>query len=147
MIAGYKITNPHTKQPTGFVEKIKNGTKIHTIRRGDRWSKAFDRSKDNGQLLIQHSTGVRTKAFKTVFVHRVVSVQRFEILMNEQKDAVVAIKIDGRDVKNFNKDFPDQFAKNDGFESWNDLADWFGEDITVKGDFIGEIIHWTDLKY
>lgn len=142
MIAGYKLINPHTKQPTGFIEKIENGTKIHTIRRGERWSKAFDRSKDNGQLLIQHSTGVRTKAFKTVFVHRVVSVQKVVIDVKDGNMCELEVIIDGKHLMNLQ-----ELAWNDGFDNLFAFCSWFGRDIETNGPFIGEIIHWTDLKY
>ncbi len=138
MIAGYKLINPHTKQPTGFVEKIENGTKIHTIRRGDRWSKAFAKAQAEGRdLLIQHSTGVRTKHFKNFQTNKVKSVQKVEIRIFAFTTVVL---IEGKESHCFSH-------VNDGFETKADFDDWFIADIQKNGPFIGEIIHWTDLKY
>jgi hypothetical protein len=143
MIAGYKLINPHTKQPTGFVEKIENGTKIHTIRRGERWSKAFENKQTQGRYLcIQHSTGVRTKNFKTFKWQRVVSVQKVVIDVKNGSTFGIEVMIDGKLLMNL-----PELACNDGFDYLFVFCSWFRAEIKANGPFIGEIIHWTDLKY
>lgn len=142
MIAGYKLINPYTKQPTGFVEKIQNGTKIHTIRRGDRWGKAFDKAQVEGRdLLIQHCTGVRTKHFKNFQTDKVVGVQRIFIC---EHNGELLITIDNKVISDTRQNV---ISKCDGFENRNDFANWFISDIKENGLFFGEIIHWTELKY
>ncbi len=149
MIAGYKTINPITKEPTGFVEKIQNGTKIHTIRRGDRWSKAFAKAQaERRDLMIQHSTGVRTKHFKNFQTNKVKCVQKIIIQYQPHiNNKAITITIDGISIFTYKAHIINLLIKNDGFEFFEDFRNWFIEDIKKNGPFIGEITHWTNLKY
>jgi hypothetical protein len=106
-----------------FPEKIINGEKIHTIRKGYRWKAGTK---------IHFATGVRTKNYNQFNSGVCVSVQSIEIYYPSGN-----VIIDG---ELFHKKVT--LARNDGFDSFEELQDWFG-----KGIFKGQIIHWTDFKY
>ncbi len=53
----------------------------------------------------------------------------------------VTIHSEWHQPKDLNKSEIDLLASNDGFDSTEDFWRWFDK------DFVGKIIHWTDLKY
>lgn len=142
MILGFK------KQ---FVDPIKNGSKIHSIRedKHDRWK--------TGNI-IHFATGVRTKEYNQFHEGKCISTQKIEIIYNnpfrqnpksscfivvedngdEFKDMVVTVFVDGLPQA---RPYVMMLAKNDGFDSLEDFFKWFNK------DFKGKIIHWTDFKY
>ncbi|MBS7234053.1 hypothetical protein KHA90_23905 [Flavobacterium psychroterrae] len=109
--------------------------KIHTIRRDlkNRWK---------AKALIHFVINFRgNKTYQFAPVLPVVSTQKFLIKYSKVRTGVwsldATIWIDG-------KLFLDDYliiANNSGFESEQDFFDYFSE------DYIGKIIHWTDLKY
>lgn len=106
-----------------FVDKIKSDSKIHSIRKGNRWKPGAK---------IHFATGVRTKKYKQFGLGECIRVQSIEIYFPSGN-----VLIDG----NFFFD-KERLAKNDGFNSFDEMLDWFGKD-GIKG----QIIHWTNYKY
>lgn len=125
MILGFK---------TQFNEAILNGTKIHTIRKGKRWKAGMS---------IQFYNHVRTKKMKKFREDGIcVSVQDIEIVFN---GVFATITIDKRKLGS-GKTY--MLAKNDGFKELNEFDAWFYK-VTNEGKevLIGQIIHFTDMKY
>jgi hypothetical protein len=126
-----------------FVDRILNGSKIHTIREDSksRWKQS---------MVIQMATGVRTKKYNKFTEQICISTQKFQIIWNipfgeEYKGRLFKVFIDDRCMNNnfwhSNESMLEVIARHDGFDSVNDFLDWFSEDFT------GKLIHWTDLKY
>lgn len=165
MILGFK-THWNGK-PTHFPEKIMACTmpayrenyrpKLHTIRAGDRWKPGME---------LHMATGVRTKNYKrfnagAVGLRYCLRVQKFEIyrmddfdksrlpdgkyfeyILNIRVSTFVIpfmVKVDGKFLETASIH---QLALNDGFESANEMFEWFNL-LT----FTGQIIHWTTLRY
>lgn len=112
-----------------FINKIKNGKKLHTIRRDEhnRWRAGRP---------IQMATGVRTKHYKQFGKGVCMSTQIIRIQYMENHE--VRVFVDGiiltpRKVLNL--------ANNDGFNSIFEFLQWFDK------DFVGKIIHWTKKQY
>ena len=113
--------------------------KLHTIRKdkNDRWQVGTK---------IDFYINVRQKdMFRFAPVLPVISVQKIEIKMISFSDGFRPwVKIDGKlfyDVAETLKAQMLQFAQNDGFDNLEDFFNYFNK------DFVGKIIHWTDLKY
>ncbi|MFA7326296.1 MAG: ASCH domain-containing protein [Candidatus Kapaibacterium sp.] len=119
MILGFK------KQ---FIEPIKNGTKIHTIRedKPGRW-KAGN--------IIHFATGIRTKEYNQFHEGKCKSTQKIVISYSHPRPCIY---IDDKVFWDFEAE---KVALNDGFDSLEDFFKWFNKDFT------GKIIHWTDYKY
>jgi len=126
-----------------FVDRILNGSKIHTIREDSksRWKQS---------MVIQMATGVRTKKYNKFTEQICISTQKFQIIWNipfgeEYKGRLFKVFIDDRCMNNnfwhTKESMLEVIARHDGFDSVNDFLDWFSEDFT------GKLIHWTDLKY
>ena len=112
-----------------FVKKIKDGSKIHTIRedKHDRWKEGNT---------IHFATGVRTKKYKQFIGGQCISTQNIEI---KHLPTGISIKIDGKELGGFYE--LHKLAVNDGFDGIDSFYKWFNK------DFSGKIIHWTALKY
>lgn len=106
-----------------FPEKIISGQKIHTIRVGNRWKPG---------MKIHFATGVRTKNYQQFNSGTCVSVQSIRIYFPSGN-----VLIDWELFHN-----KELLAKNDGFDSFQEMQDWFGKDGVE-----GQIIHWTDFRY
>lgn len=114
--------------------KIKTfSPKIHTIRKDEknRWKAG---------VMIDFFINPRQKnMFRFAPRVTVSSIQQIKIfhqthsLGNEAFIYVDSKRLRGNDIKTL--------AINDGFESVEDFLDYF------KEDFIGKIIHWTNLQY
>lgn len=141
-----------------FVKPIKQLTKIHTIRKGYRW-KAGN--------VIHMATGIRTKNYvqfnKGIAELSVCkSVQKIDIFrvddlpfhlhddyvyvldyyvekLKETFQMSFRVQVDGKFISKTNIRL---LAINDGFDSPEELFEWFG-----YKDFNGQIIHWTDFRY
>lgn len=153
MILSFK-THINNK-PTGFVQKILDNIKIHTIRKSNRYT---------GKQLHM-ATGVRTKhynQFNKNIPHlqigisdQVIKILRCDELPHKMRMAddvcQINVNIDGLvyptcfkikiDTRYINTTEMKQLAANDGFNSLNDFFNWFNQ------DYEGFIIHWTNLKY
>lgn len=129
----------------GFKERFKQpileGKKIHSIREDahDRW-KAGN--------LIHAATGVRTSKYDCFLTGVCVSVQ-YVFMTYYFGRLEVSIGSDPYCDQYLHHPAIEQLAKNDGFESYQDFADWFIPLIEASADnrFSGKIIHWTDFKY
>lgn len=131
MILGFSKTFPWG-EPTNFVDKIKDGEKIHTIRedKNQRWREGME---------IHFATGVRTPDYNQFASGVCTGVQEIEI---EYSDGLIVpgfqIKVDGFLI---DEDMARELAENDGFYNLKQFAKWFDE------DFKGRLIHWTDKRY
>ncbi|PPK99011.1 hypothetical protein [Parapedobacter indicus] len=109
--------------------------KLHTIRGGNRW-KAGDK--------IHFVINSRSKnRFQFMPVLHVMSVQDIEIIHTGYTPNFPLVMVhNGKNLMNpMGYDEMKQLALNDGFDSIGDFFAWF------NGDFTGQIIHWTDLRY
>ena len=115
---------------TDFVSKILEGSKIHTIRedKTNRWCP---------KTTIHFATGVRTKNYNQFFEGQCISVQDIQILYPPLARFPVVL-VDGNKLSTTQLS---SLAKNDGFDSFAKLTEWFDK------DFKGKLIHWTDFKY
>lgn len=114
-----------------FIEAIKSGKKIHTIRedKHDRWTRGRK---------IHFASGVRTKNYFQFKEGECFSTQKIEIKYSSISKTSFIVFIDGYRMDNY---FLSLLAKNDGFENLRAFSDWFNK------DFEGKIIHWTRFKY
>ena len=137
MILGFRTQ--HNGQPTGFVEKIQSGSKIHTLREDplDRWQPGKQ---------IQFATGVRTPNYEQFMAGTCKGVQ--EVRINNH--SILTIAIDGRHL--MDKAEFTEFVQNDGFETEWEFEQWFAPLIErswrEKGSALYlKLIHWTDKLY
>ena len=113
--------------------------KLHTIRedKNDRWK--------IGTLIHFYINARQKNMFRFAPVLPVVSIQKIEIKMIGFSDGFRPwVKIDDKlfyDVAEKLKPQMLQFAQNDGFDTIEDFFNYFDK------DYLGKIIHWTDLKY
>ena len=111
--------------------------KLHTIRedKKDRWKVGAK---------IDFFINCRQKdMFRFAPVLPVISIQKVEIYHNAQSmwnDTIArpTIYIDGYDL---HPDKIRQLAQNDGFDTIEDFFAYFNK------DYVGKLIHWTDLRY
>lgn len=113
-----------------FIPKVIDGTKIHTLREGERWRQ---------DMSIQFYGNVRTpEMYKFREDGLCTGVQ--EVFMT--LDWVLEISIDDRYLMPFEID---QFIKNDGFEERKEFQNFF---FPEKVDFVKrQLVHWTDFRY
>lgn len=135
MLLGFKQQFPNGS-PTHFVEKILDGTKKHTIRKGHRW---------RAGMSIQMATGVRTKKYYQFNINRpdlqkCISEQRI-IIINTNGNINILVGDDTYLLETSKFDL----IKNDGFFNVKQFKEWFFPN--GDGVFEGQIIHWTNLKY
>lgn len=130
-------------EPTNFVEKIKNGRKIHTIREDKhrRWRKG---------MTIHFATGVRTpdywqfeemtcKSIQDIkIINKVLMGDRIKHITHTHHEYRPLVIVDDRALS---YDEAKELSKKDGFDSFSDFKKWFDE------DFEGRLIHWTDKRY
>jgi hypothetical protein len=132
MILGFRTE--FNGKPTGFVEKIISGVKIHSMREGNRWRIGMP---------IQFATGVRTKQYNQFKEGRCSFIQ-YVTLYPKYKRAMMGTPSKSWLPSNYSLSNQqiELLAKNDGFDSVEDFWEWFGgEEKTYQ------LIHWTDLKY
>jgi hypothetical protein len=121
-----------------FKKPISDGSKIHSIRddKSRRWKAG---------MLIQMATGIRTSNYHCFnSSHYCVSVQ--DVFMSFDGSRL-DVSIDGKEI--FGGFEREQFAKNDGFESYAALSQWFIP-LCKKNDdwtYSGRLIHWTEYRY
>jgi len=138
MVLGFSETDKRTGQPTNFRGLILDGVKLHSLRAGKRWKEGMP---------IQMATGVRTKSQKVFNKDRedlstCQGVQDVTITAKETEGLGIhfVIMVDSRRLSRTEATL---LATNDGFNSLYDFLTWFHKD----GDFDGQIVHWTTLKY
>jgi uncharacterized protein YqfB (UPF0267 family) len=123
---------------TFFEEKIMSKRKKHTIRsdKNNRWKKGN---------IIHFCTGLRTKnynCFKTGVCTGTQIIQISYVLCKAAEETgfspMLIVLVDNKllgDVE------VSGLIYNDGFETVADFMKWFPE------DFMGKIVHWTNLRY
>ena len=117
-----------------FVEPIKNGTKIHTIRedKKGRWKPGTKIHFWNGN---PRNVKAKPHQFQSGICTDVESITLD--FKNDNVFFVGGIAI----IKDIDK--LDKFAKNDGFENWNLMKDWFFENYEGKKIFFRmRLIHF-----
>lgn len=131
-----------------FVDQIKDGLKIHTIREDpkNRWKKGMKihfwrgnpRNAKSGAAPYQFLEG------------RCMGVQGIIILradVSERQKHGLIVLVQSKKLKNERWLFDDQIeelAKNDGL-TVDEFREWFVPESTKT--FTGKIIHWTDRWY
>jgi hypothetical protein len=128
MILGFSTVFPWG-WPTNFQEKILSGRKIHTIRKGARWS-VGDR--------IHFSTGVRSKRYNCFALGEVTKVRLIQIYPITKKVAIETFEggVFKAGMVLTRELVIEEFAKNDGFDTVEDFWKWF------KEPFRGQLIYW-----
>lgn len=124
-----------------FVEKIKSGAKIHTIRRnvGGRWKvgNKIHFWKDNprhitkkpycfGEGIVINVIPIAIRYSRHVSSYSYPKGCKFVVTYINSKPLTIAEC--------------ESLAKNDGFESFNEFLDWF------DSDFDGSVIFWSNFK-
>jgi len=114
-----------------FKPQILAGIKIHTIRqdRNNRWQAG---------RVIHFATGVRTPNYDCFMIDECVSVQKISIKYSSNPFWTPQVTVDG---ENLSANDLQLLASWDGFPSVAEFFEWFDK------DFVGKLIHWTDLKY
>ena len=123
------FTKPH------FEQSIKDCVKIHTIRadKGNRW-------KVGTKIHFWRGNPRNTRGLNKPYQFGLGEVSRIEsIKINTHTDT---IDIDG--VRFQSKGELDAIAKNDGFDSWQEMREFF---IGDTGYFVGKIIFWKDCTW
>lgn len=128
-------------EPTGFVDKIKAGTKLHTIRENyDYWAKKAEKINAGEMELSIRVWEGKPYNSRQVEVARLdkLGVQQMEACYGST-DAVPQIWIDG---KEYLGDI-EHIARNDGlsYEQW---VNWF---FQKSNTFEGVILQFTDFRY
>jgi len=113
--------------------------KLHTIRPDttNRWHE--------GNKIHFYINCRQKNMFQFAPVLKVVSIQ--DVFMTYGYNDLIQISIDGTELFGFKE--REQFAMNDGFDTWQDFFDYFYPVImsNPKKEFTGKLIHWTDKRY
>ncbi len=133
MILGFKTHFPNG-EPTGFVQKILEDIKIHSLREADRFKEGY---------FIHMATGVRTKDYNQFNEGRAdlqICTGTQEIFMTYNRYAL-EITIGDKYLMSHEVN---KLIANDGITK-QQFLDWFFPN--GKDEWSGYIIHWTDFKY
>lgn len=136
----------HSKagQPTGFEDKRKAGSKIHTIRADKKgvWKKAEQAINSGRKYLSERVWTGRPYNSEQMEFGRQDRIGLQSITMTyTSDDALPQAWVDGKQVP------VEQLAKNDGL-SVEDFVEWFfGTKLYSGNVFEGVIIHLTDFRY
>ena len=118
-----------------FVDKILNGTKIHSIRVDQHHRWRIGRQ-------IHLATGVRTKNYKQFSDKLCTGTQKIVITFYRCNENDVVV-IDGKKLTKNEKGW---LAFSDGFVDYLEFRTWFLNQ-SKQDDFVGRIIHWTGKRY
>lgn len=136
----FPATHPKAGVPTGFESKLKNGTKIHTIRHNAKgvWDERYKGiSSGRKYLSVREWTGRPYNSEQREFArYEEIGLQHITMTYGSS-DAVPQIWIDDKRVP------IEVVAKNDGL-SVEDFISWF---FTKDNVFEGVVIHFTDFRY
>lgn len=115
-----------------FVQKILDGTKIHTIRTdiNNRWEK---------DKPIHFATKVRTPEYNQFKKGECTGTQIINLYPITQ--TILFYDNSVNSWVSLNKNEISGLAKHDGFDTVKDFWKFF------KTELAGKIIHWTDFKY
>lgn len=114
-----------------FVSLIIDGTKIHTIRSGQRWNV--------GQPIQFCAIGPQGEQQQFRPAGHVTAVQAVRIRENS---GAVHFEVDGRPLLRTELC---EFARRDGFESPASLLQFLTNHYKLP--FEGQLVHWTDMRY
>jgi hypothetical protein len=135
MILAFKTTFPNGTA-TDFENKILQGSKIHSLREGNRWQEGY---------FIHMATGVRTTNYNQFNTARE-DLQKCkgtqEVFMTYNNYGALEVTID--DDLYLMQSQVDALISNDGLTR-EQFITWFfpkGKDV-----WTGQIIHWTNFKY
>jgi len=118
-----------------FNKAIIDGTKIHTIRAGERWRPGLD---------IQFYNDARTKSMKKFTDDKkCIAVQKIILYRSENIPGFQWITIDGKELS---PSMLYTLCKNDGFKYVNTFFEFFF-DSREYTFFEGQLIHWTNYLY
>lgn len=114
-----------------FVPKWLTGQKKHTFRKDphNRW---------HAGLVAQFATGVRTPHYTCFMERPCTGTQKIIIEHNVHALGDVVVVVDERIIS---EEEIKTLSFNDGFDTVEEFFNWFDE------DFIGKIIHFTELRY
>lgn len=128
-------------EPTHFVEKIKNGNKIHTIRDNSQWWLKKIISIQSEQMYLS----LRKWIGKPYYTGQIEFEKKYNVgwqpivMIYTANDDFPRVWIDGNEVS------VHDIAKNDGL-STEDFVEWFfGK--SKSNVYAGCIIHFTDFRY
>lgn len=134
MLMSFMKTLP-SGEPSGFIEKIEAGTKIHSLR-GPRWKAG---------MKIHMCTGARTKAYQLHYIRLCVSTQK--ILIDPQIACVAVFREDLGKYVELSKEDKNKLAINDGFDSFEQFINfWYPQQRGIEF-ILKTIVHWTSFKY
>lgn len=125
-----------------FVQPILDGIKKHTIRED-----AFNRWKAG--MAIHFAIGIRTPNYKCFKRGICVSTQKIEFKWKQHNKGLVSeswgveVFIDDKNVTN-ETEIIDALVSNDGFQDRKEFFEW---EAWHKKNFVGKIIHFTNLRY
>jgi len=130
-------THKRAGDPTGFVEKIRNCTKLHTIRVNyDLWKKRIDEVNSGVAMLSVRVWTGKPYNSKQKEVFQFIAEHGINIQKLEHPDYFIFAPIDGKKC-NWG-----DVAQNDGL-SFDDFCEWFKD----AGSEPMAIIHFTDFRY
>lgn len=145
MVMGF--TENWNGEPTGFVDKIIDGVKWHSMRWGNRWRPGMQ---------ITMATGVRTKKYRPFVYAPCEWTQGVKIIPNtpdprKQDSYLPRVMVERGAMRILMPLAPFSImalAINDGFESAYDLNRWMLQACRAKGAdaFRGQIVAWRPVN-
>lgn len=136
----FPVTHPRAKECTGFEDKVKAGSKIHTIRynANNVWKARYNDIKSSKKYLsVREWTGrPYNSEQRELFRFDKIGLQNITMTY-DSNDSVPQVWIVDKKVP------VEEVAKNDGL-SVDDFVAWFFAKDNV---FEGVIIHFTDFRY
>lgn len=136
----FPVTHPRAKECTGFEDKVKAGSKIHTIRynANDVWKSRYnDIESSKKYLSVREWTGrPYNSEQRELFRFDKIGLQSITMTY-DSNDSEPQVWIDDKKVP------VEEVAKNDGL-SVDDFISWFFAKDNV---FEGVIIHFTNYRY
>ena len=138
----FPVTHSRAGEKTEFEQKLKSGSKKHTIRYNakDVWDKRYnDISKDKKYLSVREWTGRPYNSEQREFArYDKIGLQKITMTYSSTDD-VPQCWVDGKPVSVYD------LAKNDGL-SVEDFTEWFFG-CNKENVFEGVIIHFTEFRY
>lgn len=128
-----------------FVPAVVAGTKPHTIRAGKRWREGmsiqFYQDARQKTMLKFRSDAVATSVQQICFAFRGV----VDPLAEPPATRTIVLIGEGRSQRLLTDQEVEELARRDGFENSRELEQFVSQ---LHGlPFIGQLIHWTDLRY
>lgn len=141
----FPVTHSRSQEPTGFEGKLKDGSKIHTIRFNGKnvWQKRYqDISQGRKYLSVREWTGrpYNSEQREYATLDRI-GLQQIRLELPDGSSKPLAW-VEGKEIP------VEEIAQHDGL-SLADFAEWFFHSVHQPQDriFEGVIIHFTDFRY